>query len=785
MGQSVQIIDKISQQPVENVSIYTASRKTYVLTDKNGIAELTPFRDSLFIYFGHPAYQLQKFTYAQLQGQGFKIWLSEKTYNLDEIVVSASKFEEKRSDIPGQIQVVRSRDMAFMNQQTSADVLQSTGTILVQKSQQGGGSPIIRGFEANKVLIVVDGVRMNNAIYRGGHLQNVITLDNTILDRVEIVFGPGSVVYGSDALGGVMHFFTKTPQLSQDSIAAQFSTNAFVRYATAAQEKTTHADVNIGLKKWAFLSSITASDFNDLRQGNVRNPRFGDWGKRTFYVERADWEDRMVPNADVNSQKHSGYTQYDLLQKVLFKPAANISHQLNLQYSTSSDIPRYDRLTLLTAAGKPRFAEWYYGPQKRLFASYKLQLQAQRRLYNEIRMTAAYQQVEESRIDRRFASNTRNQRIENLDIYSLNLDASRHIATHEIRYGLEATRNLVRSAASARNILTGETATLDTRYPDGGSSMNTAAAYLTHTWEMGPKLIFTNGIRYTFVHLEANFRNKEYFPFLSDKVSQQHSAGNGNLGLIFKTSTWRLSAVASSGFRAPNIDDLSKVFESVPGNVIVPNPAVKPEYTYNGEVTIGKTLAGKIQMEGTGFYTAYTNAITLQPTAFNGADSILYDGQVSRVTSNTNALQAYIYGYSATLSADITPSVSLHSTLNYTYGRIRTDSIDYPLDHIPPVFGKTGVTLKTKKFRTELFSLYHGWKRLKDYNKVGEDNLPYATPEGMPAWFTLNVRAAYHFNKTWQAQVALENILDHHYRIFASGISAPGRNLMLTLRVRL
>jgi hemoglobin/transferrin/lactoferrin receptor protein len=590
------------------------------------------------------------------------------------------------------------------------------------------------------------------------------------------------VIYGSDALGGVMHFFTKTPQLSQDS-AASITTNAFVRYATAAQEKTGHADVNISLKKWAFLSSFTVSDFEDLRQGNIRNARFGDWGKRTFFVQRIAGEDRMLANEDVNTQTSSGYTQYDFMQKVLFKPAGNIAHTLNLQYSTTSDIPRYDRLNLLGTDNKPRFAEWYYGPQNRLFASYKLDLQADNLLYNKARITAAYQQIEESRIDRRFGNNIRNNRTENLDIYSLNIDLNRHIATHEIRYGLELSRNMVRSEAFASNILTGQISALDTRYPDGGSSMNTAAAYISHTWEISPKVIFTDGLRFNYVHLEANFNNKELFPFLSDKVIQQQSAINGNLGLIYKTRTWRLSTLVSSGFRAPNIDDLSKVFESVPGNIIVPNPDIQPEYTYNGELSLGKTIAGKLQIEATGFYTAYTNAITIQPATISGADSLFYDGQLSRVTSNTNALQAYIYGYNVTISADLTPFASIHSTINYTYGRIRTDNTAYPLDHIPPLFGKTSITVKTKRFRGELFSLYNGWKRLKDYNKVGEDNLPYATPEGIPAWYTLNVRMAYHFTKTLQAQAALENILDRNYRIFASGISAPGRNLVFTFRL--
>ncbi|MDO1449182.1 TonB-dependent receptor [Rhodocytophaga aerolata] len=784
-AQSILVLDKVSLQPIENVMIYTQATNNYVNTNIQGIADISLFNDSPKILISHPAYQLQTISYQELAEAKFRVLITEKIYNLDEIVISASKFEEKKSDLLGQVQVLKAREIAFMNSQTSAEVLQNSGNILVQKSQQGGGSPIIRGFEANKVLLVVDGVRMNNAIYRGGHLQNVITLDNAMLDRIEVIFGPGSVVYGSDALGGVMHFVTKSPSLKIDSATNAVSGNAFIRYATAAREKTAHADVNIGFKKWAFLSAITASDFDDLRQGTIRRHGYEDWGKRTFKVKTIDGQDQTLPLKDVNIQSPSGYTQLDLMQKVVYRPKEFISHQLNIQYSTSSDIPRYDRLTLLDDRSNPRFAEWYYGPQKRLFGSYQLELKATKGLYNKARFVAAYQNIEESRMDRRFENPVKNHRIENLDIYTLNIDLNRNIASHEIRYGLEATDNQVKSRAFAYHQQRGEYSSLDTRYPDGGSFMRTLAAYLTHTWEISPKVIFSEGIRYTGVNLVAKFNNKEFFSFLMDEVNQQYGALNGNIGLLFKTKGWRLSSVASSGFRAPNIDDLSKVFESVPGQVIVPNPGIKPEYTYNGEVGIGKEIAGKIQVAATGYYTWYTNAITTQPTTFNGSSTLLYDGQVSRVTRNVNAGQAFIYGGNVSISAQLNAHFSLQSTLNYTHGRIRTDSTNYPLDHIPPLFGKTSISFTSKQFRAEFYSLYNGWKHLKDYNIVGEDNLAYATPEGTPAWYTLNMRTGYQFNQKLQLQAALENILDYNYRVFASGISAPSRNLILTLRINL
>ncbi len=173
----------------------------------------------------------------------FAVLLTEKQLELNEVVIAATRTAEPQSYIAQAIRVFTRDGLQFLNQPTMADVLQQSGQVLVQKSQLGGGSPILRGFEANKVLIVVDGVRMNNAIFRGGHLQNILSLDNAVAERVEVALGPGSVVYGSDALGGVIYVQTLSPRLnSSDSLQMQINANGFVRYSSAMLEKTAHAD---------------------------------------------------------------------------------------------------------------------------------------------------------------------------------------------------------------------------------------------------------------------------------------------------------------------------------------------------------------------------------------------------------------------------------------------------------------------------------------------------------------------------------------------------------------
>lgn len=802
LAQTIKVLDKTTLQPIPSVTILANNGMTGTITNAMGEAEISAFKNSDSILFSFIGYQPKVLSYSQVESKKFTVLLSEKSYSLGELVVSASRFEEKKEDVPQQIQVMKSRDLQFMSQQTTADVMQQSGNILVQKSQAGGGSPIIRGFEANKVLIVVDGVRMNNAIYRGGHLQNILTIDNSVLEKTEIVFGPGSVVYGSDALGGVLHFYTKNPILSYDTAKNKIHANVFTRYSSANNEKTGHFDFNIRLQKLGFLTGFTYSGFSDLASGKNQDDIYDKLWKRTFYVGRIDGKDSVITNPETNIQKPSGYSQYDFFEKILFQQNSKTSHILNLQYSNSSDITRYDRLSELSGLSSgtsvkgdsnPKFAEWYYGPQKKFFSSYTLNLKTNSPLQDgparagsfsdNMRIIIAYQDIGESRHDRKFQKDILNNRIEKLDIVTLNVDFDKKIKKNEFRYGAEATYNKVNSSAFSENINTGEKFLLDTRYPDGGSSMQTIAAYITHTLEITPKFIITNGARYSNVMLRAKFNDTTFFPFPFNEVVQKNGALNGNLGLILMPGKeWRFSMLGSTGFRAPNIDDLSKVFESIPGKVIVPNPELKSEKTYNGEISLSKGFNEAVKLEATGYITRYKNIITSGKAQFNGKDSIIYNGTLSEVLSNFNKATAYIYGTSWNFIADITNSFSVASSLNFTYGRIETDSTDSPLDHIPPVFGKTSFNLKLNKFRGEFFILYNGAKKLKDYNLYGEDNFAYATPAGMPSWHTLNTRASIQFTKNIQLQLACENILDRHYRVFASGISGGGRNFIVTLR---
>ena len=286
-------------------------------------------------------------------------------------------------------------DILRNNPQTSADLLSQTGAVFVQKSQLGGGSPMIRGFATNRVLLVVDGVRMNNAIYRSGNLQNVISIDALSTETAEVIFGPGSLIYGSDAIGGVMDFHTLDARFSKDK-KMQVRGSVLSRYSTANKENTIHADINLGWKKWSVLSSFSYSKFDDLKMGENGGQ---DNYLRPEYVEIVNNTDNIVQNSDPRIQRFSGYNQTNFLQKIRFKPNENWDLQYSFTYAKTGDAPRYDRL-IQYRNGALRFAEWYYGPMKWNMHNLQILHSKKTNIYDDARLTVAYQDYEESRIDR-------------------------------------------------------------------------------------------------------------------------------------------------------------------------------------------------------------------------------------------------------------------------------------------------------------------------------------------------------------------------------------------------
>lgn len=783
-GQKVTVQDQSTREALENVTIVARDVSGTLYTDARGQADIALVRNADSLLFRHPGYRPLLISYSALGSQGFVVLMTQRSRIYDEVVVSAGRWEQSLEDVPHQVLAISPREITFSNPATTGDVLAGTGEVFVQKSQLGGGSPMLRGHAANAVLMVFDGVRMNNAIYRSGNLQNIISVDANFLERAEVLFGPGSVLYGSDALGGVMLFESRDPRPSLHS-SLDIRGNAFSRYASASEEKTQHLDLSLGFNSIASFTSFSYNDFGDLRAGGQRKTYDPEFGKRTVFVDRINGRDSVIQNGDVNVQRGSAYTQWNLLQKLLFQPTPELDLVYGLNLTSSSNIPRYDRLIELAANGNPTFAEWYYGPQKWQMHSLTTSLRNSNPLFSNGRLILALQKVEESRHDRRRSNDQLRSQVEKVDVFSANADFERMLEENtDLRYGLEVVHNKVTSEAQRRNIVTGVITPVATRYPDGGSTMWTYAAYVHATYKLSERTILSGGARYSHVALDARLVDTTFFKFPFREIVLNTGALTGSLGLVHHPQAeWKIHVGASSGFRTPNVDDVGKVFESASGVVVVPNNKLGPEYSYTLETGVGASLAGGFSFSMVGYYSWLVDAHVRGNFQYNGQDSILYDGVLSQVVANVNAGKAYIAGVTASFGVDILSQLSLSSTITYTAGRDRTN--DIPLRHAPPLFGRGAVTWRGSAYKVEAYAIFNGWRHFKDLPPEEQAKTAIYSRLGTPGWTTINLKGSYQLLEYIQITAGVENIFDVHYRTYSSGISAPGRNLIGALHLRL
>jgi len=703
-----------------------------------------------------------------------------KSKQLVDVVVSSQRFTKQKRTISQQIESISKNEIEFQNYQTSADVLQNSGKLYVQKSQQGGGSPIVRGFEASRILMIVDGVRMNNLIYRTGHLQNSITVDKNILENVDILFGPSSTIYGSDALGGVIYFKTKDAKVLSELENNKFLGNIITNYSSVNEGKTGHFDLNIASKKMASLSSFSYNDFGDLRMGKQRNGSNDFFGERDYYVETINGIDIKVANDDKYIQKKSGYKQYDFMQKILFNQDNGLKHIFNLQYSTTTNIPRYDRLTDMNGTNFSS-AEWYYGPQKRLLAIYKLSKQ-KTFLNSDMNISISYQNIEESRMNRNFGNPNLNSRIEKVAVFGLTADFKTKFNKTDFVYGIDFYYDDLSSIANKKNLLTGAESALNTRYPDGkNNSISTEGfVYLNNQFaeKMSYNFSFRAGYKLLKSEILTNYLNLPY-----TNIEQKNFTYSGAIGFVNNPSKHtKIALNLASAFRVPNIDDLGKIFDSKAGTLIVPNSDIKPEKTVTADLSITLWDGGNFMIENTIFITKLFDPILTDKFLLNGQSTTLYNpngttATVSQIYANQNQGKGTITGLSATIKASLTKSLKGYGNVNISKGNTENQSGNFPLDHIAPVYGKIGLGFDNQKLTADLYMLYSGNKNIQSYAPSGEDNLQYAPIGGTKAWETYNFKIGVKIQKSINLFSGIENILDTQYRNFASGINAAGRNI--------
>jgi len=383
------------------------------------------------------------------------------------------------------------------------------------------------------------------------------------------------------------------------------------------------------------------------------------------------------------------------------------------------------------------------------------------RFFDGHNLTIAYQFIEEDRITKRYQSDDYNNTYIDVHVTSLNWD----FTLDKLVYGLELTNN---------NVLSTATEGTQTRYPSGGSNLTTTALYGSYKKEVNEHIVWNTGMRYSQVFGDMSFNSVDPV-FVTDKIDFNNGALTGNVNLIYKPNKkLKFDWVVSSGFRNPNIDDYGKIFVKK-GNMVVPNPELTPEYAYNGEMSITKKWK-TIQFTSNFYYTYLKDAIVKQDLGY----SQIHEGEDVNVQTLMNSPEAYIYGSSFGIKSQLLSWLFYENS--FTWQKGWDVSNNEPLGHIPPAFGKSLFKIKKGKMEYRLWGIYTNWKYIEDMNSSGVDNNDLGTEEGYPSWWTINSSFQYKLNDNIKLQLGVENILDQHYRTFASGISAPGRNVIISLK---
>lgn len=709
------------------------------------------------------------------------------TYRLDDIVVSSSRWCKESQAQPVKITRISFDKANKFNPQTAADLLGLTGEVFIQKSQYGGGSPMIRGFATNRLLYSIDGVRMNTAIFRSGNIQNVISLDHFAIADSEVLFGPGAVAYGSDAIGGAMVFSTLEPRLAVDETAI-VDGSATIRTATASNELTAHINAGIGWRRWALLTSFTYSSFGDLKQGS-NGPEEYIMPHSVVSGFNADGSlaDHVIANSDKRKQRPSAYSQYNLMQKVRYKPNRDWNFEYALHLSETSEYARYDRHQRVRN-GLPRYAEWNYGPQFWMMNHLRAEQINGGTIYDSMRVNIALQRFEESRISRDLNNPRRETQSESVDVWSANIDFIKEVTTgFSLSYGAEYVQNNVRSKGVATDIIIGTKESMAARYPN--AEWYSIGLFTQAEWHITERVNFAAGIRYNHYLIDNDFSSVGYdVPF---NPHQEASAGSisGNVGFNWRPSSgWLFRLNYARGFRAPNVDDMGKLFDNADGCVTVPNPELESEYADNVEIGFAKHIGSFLKFDITAYYTHLNNAIVRRDFIFNGSSTIHYQGEGCRVQALQNAAAANIWGIQAAINGRFAKWFYTNTHINWQRGFEELDNGDKsPSRHTAPLFGRAAVGFDGELLTIEAFTTFQAERGASDMPmEEREKKEIYALDADgnaySPAWFTLNLRTSLKLFKGVELNATVENIADRRYRPYSCGISAPGRNTTISLK---
>jgi len=654
--------------------------------------------------------------------------------SIDEIVVTATRRPTNIAEVSESLTVIDSD--VVRSSILVTDALADGIGLYLQQTTPGQGAAIIRGLKGSALLHLVDGIRLNNAIFRSAPTQYFALVPSTAVQRIEVIRGSPASLYGSDAIGGVVQVVTRVPEFNSDTLTSQG--DIFAAYETADLARILRGTLDLGTSRLASSMSAELLQTGDRRTGSG---------------------DRMAP---------SGYDSYAGRFLLSATPSDDRRWLMDIHWLTQPETPRFDELVPGYGQSEPGSAEDSFKPNERVFVHGKHARDASW-LGLDWTFDLAWQRIVDDRVSRDYQSTVRQFEKNRSDLSAIAASASQRTESGSWIVGVDLYDDRVASERYEIDLPTGPASALAPRFPDG-STVRQSSVFANIDGRVLPRHSMSGGLRLTGVDID-----------LAGSVTTPVATINENdwsadIGWIFDVSNgWQLAANVGLGFRAPNIFDLGTLGNR-PGNRFnIPNSNLNSENVLQGDVGI-RRKSDRMSVEFVAYALHYNDRIT---SVLTGATTP--DGR--DIVQSINAATSDIRGVETGMHLSLTSDISVHAVLNYTWGTqsIESESLE-PADRIPPLSG-----MISARFSHSPGVAIEGLLRfaaLQDRLSARDAGDSRIDPNGTSGWGILGFRSSWQAADHWTMSAGIDNLLDKQYRAHGSGIDAEGRNFSASVNYR-
>jgi len=646
--------------------------------------------------------------------------------SLAPLQVTASKTATTTNDSATAVSVVTRDEIKNKPNTLLPDLLRQESGVYIQQTTPGQAIPIIRGLKGSQNVHLVDGMRLNTAFFRNAPNQYLALVDPFMTAQIEVVRGPSSVLYGGDALGGVVNVLTHTPEFY--SANWEVTGQLYSSWDSADEKWISHVGADFGNNKVASTIGLSYQDIGQRETGSGQTIPF------------------------------TAYTSRSFNNKWVFNTSSMTNWTLDLQYTHQPATPRVDNLVTGFGETEPESRVYLFQPNERQFAHLKYTSANSTAWYDMVNYHLAYQKITDNRFSQPLSGSRTDTEQNSSQLLSLQADWNKALDDDSLLvYGFESFLDTI-SSARQRVLSSGEDVPRDPRYPDD-STMRLLAVYADWHQYVGDHE-FTAGVRLSDYAIDLNS------PAIDDDQLDLTDV-TWHASWLYKLNDQdRIFANVGRGFRPPNIFDLGQVGERSGNRFNIINPDLEPESVIS--VDLGYKHAGNgWQAEIVAFMSRYQDVIASVETGETTSD-----GQSIVQSQNINEVD--ISGLEAELNYYFDNGGHLFATLTYTHGDEQTEEGEGPADRIPPLFGVVG-------YQQEVWADWNIRSQVRfaeTQDRLSERDLndPRINPFGTGGFVVYDTHLTWRRDINSQVRLGIENIFDKKYREHASGLDAPGRN---------